>query len=318
MRTLAALLLALAATLTTVTGAAADHHNMKVNELSLSSGGDPSAQFVELQDPIDEPFPPTFYDPYGLAVYDASGMPAGSQSFGNPFAMRDNTQPWLIASASSGLSGDATLTVALPQGSGQVCFTASGGAERVHCLAYGCPAAPLGSTGGTEQGLAPPDGQSLQRVNGSLALGAPTPKAANTASGSATCAGGTVGGPQGGGGGVAGGDGVAPRLALSARRRQRLAKLSLRVRSNEAAKLTVTGTVAVPGSARTLRFKTLRRQLKAGVRATLKPKLSRAGVAAAMRALRRGRKLTAKFRLSAVDAAHNKRAPKRESIRLAL
>jgi hypothetical protein len=313
---LAALALALAVVLIAAPTASADHHLMKVNELSLSSGGNPSAQFVELKDDFNEPFPNTNL-PYQLAVFDGSGAPVGSpQDLGNPFMTRDNTQPFLIASAASGLPGDATLALTLPQGAGQVCF-ASGTFGRVHCVAYGCPATRLSSTGGSQAGLAPADGQSLQRIGSSLALGAPTPKATNTGGGPATCPAG-LGGPGGGGAGGAGGagDSAAPKLTLSAKGRQRVTKLALAVRLNEAARLTVSATVNVPGGSRVLRFKTVKRQLKAGVRTTVKLKLSAKNAARVKLALRARRKLTAKVSLRATDSAGNRSKLARKSIRL--
>jgi hypothetical protein len=73
MRTLAALTLALVASLVAAGTAAADHHLMRVNEVLLSSGGDTSKQFVELLDSADEPFP-TAKGPYELACSMAPGQ----------------------------------------------------------------------------------------------------------------------------------------------------------------------------------------------------------------------------------------------------
>lgn len=314
MRALAALILALLASLSAAGGAAADHHQMRVNELQLSSGGDTAKQFVELLDSTDEPFP-AFREPYRLSVFDGAGTEvAGSpQDLGNPFPHL--TQPYLIASSGSGLIGDAALAIQLPQGAGEVCFTAgSAPIERVHCMAYGCPAAVHSSTGGSQAGPAPADGSSLQRAGGSLFLGAPTPKAANTAATPANCPGGNPTGP--GGGGAGGADKVKPKVKASAKKTQGVDKLSVSVTLSERAKLTVSGTVAVPGSSRTLRFKTVRRTLAAGTKKRVRLKLSHARLKQVKRALKNGHKLKAKLKLQAKDAAGNKSLSKRLSIKL--
>ena len=120
--------------------ASADHHLMTVNEVMLSSGGNAAAQFVELLDPMDEPFPNT-YVPYKLVAYDGSGVRVGGQDLGNPFMARDNTEPFVIASDAAGLGAirDAPLTFGLPPAAGRVCFTRLAAEEPVNCIAYGCP-----------------------------------------------------------------------------------------------------------------------------------------------------------------------------------
>jgi hypothetical protein len=314
MRALAAITLALLAGLVAAGGAAATYHGMRVNELQLSSGGDPSKQFVELLDGTDEPFPADSAD-YGLAVFNANGSPAGSQNLGNPFMPRDNTQPFVIASPTSGLGGQATLTVALPQGAGQICFTAFDGTQRVHCVAYGCPPTMLTSLGGSQSGPAPADSSSLQRNGSALFFGAPTPGAANSGAAPAACP--TGGGPGGPGpGGTGGADKVKPKVKASAKKSQDVDKLSVSVRLSEKAKLTVSGTVAVPGSSRTLRFKTVRRTLKAGVKKKFRLKLTRKRLKSVKRSLKNGHKLKAKVKVQARDAAGNKSLSKRLSIKL--
>jgi hypothetical protein len=310
MRRLALSVLAAALPLALAAPASATFHMMKVSEVQLSSGG---VQFVELRDDGIEPFPP-LEGPYKLVVYGANGARLSGQTLATA-PWQNNSNPHVLASDGS---GDAPLTVTLPAGAGQVCFTHAGETEtRVHCLAYGCPPILLSSLGGSERGSAPSEGQSLQRLGpSSLAIGAPTPGAANTASGSAACASPPAGsgGPGGGAGGA--GDSAAPKLKLSAEGRQKVTKLAVAVRLNEAARLTVSATVNVPSGSRVLRFKTVKRQLKAGVRTTVRLKLSRKNLARVKRALRARRKLTAKVSLRATDAAGNRSKLARKSIRL--
>jgi hypothetical protein len=246
-------------------------------------------------------------------VFDGSGAEVADspQDLGNPFPHL--TQTYLIAAPGLG-GGDATLTIALPQAAGQVCFTAFGGAERVHCMAYGCPASILSSTGGSQAGFAPADGSSLQRRTGGLFAGGPTPDAANTATTAANCPSTGGGNPAGPGGGSA--DTVRPKVTASAKKSQDVDKLSVSVRLTETAKLTVSGSVSVPGSSRTLRFKTVRRTLKGAVKKKIRLRLSKARLGSVKRSLRNGHKLKAKLKLQAKDAAGNKSLGKRISIRL--
>jgi hypothetical protein len=320
MRALAALTLALLAGLVMATTASADHHLMRVTELQLSNGGNTNQQFVELTDSVNEPFPAT-YNPYGLAVFDGNGMLVGSQSIDHSFfqARGETTTPILIASAAYPTSGELTLTTTLPQGAGQVCFTASGGAERVHCMAYGCPAVRLTSTGGSQAGAAPPNDRSLQRTASGLGIGTPTPGGQNGSSTPTSCPSpggstGTGGGGGGGGGGAV--DKTRPKVTTSIKKRQDIDKLSVSVKLSERAKLTVSGTVAVPGSSATLRFKTVRKTLAAGAKKKIRLKLSHARLKKVKRALAKGHKLKAKLKLQAKDAAGNKSLAKRLSVKL--
>jgi hypothetical protein len=313
MRALAALTVVLLASLAMASVAAADHHLMRVTEVQLSNGGNTNQQFVELTDSVNEPFP-ALYEQYGVAVFDGNGTLVGSQSIDHDFfqARGETTSPILIASAAYPVSGEIALTTTLPQGAGQVCFTASNGAERVHCVAYGCPATRLTSTGGSQAGPAPPNDASLQRTSGGLGIGAPTPGQANGAVTAASC----PGPAPGGGGGGPGPDKTKPKVTTSVKKTQDVDKLKLTVRLSEQAKLTVSGSVAVPGSSRTLRFKTVRRTLKGGVKKSIRLKLTKARLKSVKRSLRRGHKLKAKLKLSAKDAAGNKSSAKRVTVKL--
>ena len=169
-----ALLLALGLLALAPTSATAADHLMKVNEVMTSSGGDPTAQFVELLDTSAETFPS---GPYRVVVYDAAGTRLGHTEI-TPF----HTVPMLIASNAATMpTRDAELVTALPTTAGQVCFTSMGATEnRIHCLTYGCVTTFV--SGVRAHGAAPPDGQSLQRqADGTATLGTPTPKAANVA-----------------------------------------------------------------------------------------------------------------------------------------
>jgi hypothetical protein len=165
--------------------AQAHFHLMRVNEVMLSTGGDATAQFVELIDPSDEPFP-SDSAPYKVVVYDASGTRLGAHTISTALLQgRDNTQPLLIstptADAALGVAGDESLDVALPS-VGQLCYTAGSAEAAIDCVAWGCIVSPVSSS--VERVPAPPDGQSVQRqgVTGTaFQLAQPTPKAANVA-----------------------------------------------------------------------------------------------------------------------------------------
>jgi hypothetical protein len=165
--------------------AQASFHLMRVNEVMLSTGGDATAQFVELIDPSDEPFPSST-GPYKVVVYDASGTRLGAHTISTALLQgRDNTQPLLIstptADAALGVAGDEALDVALPS-VGQLCYTAGSSEAAIDCVGWGCIVTAVSSS--VERVPAPPDGQSVQRqdvTGSSFQLAQPTPKAANVA-----------------------------------------------------------------------------------------------------------------------------------------
>jgi hypothetical protein len=168
-----------------VVPAQASFHLMRVNEVMLSTGGDSSAQFVELIDPSDEPFPSST-GPYKIVVYDAAGAKLGAHTISTTLLQgRDNTQPLLISTAAAdaalGVTGDERLDVALPA-TGQLCYTAGSSESAIDCIAWGCITTPADS--GLTRVPAPADGQSvqLQSASGSaFQLAQPTPKAQNAA-----------------------------------------------------------------------------------------------------------------------------------------
>jgi MYXO-CTERM domain-containing protein len=155
----------------------ATEHMMVVNEILISTGGDPSAQLIELWDIGDEPFPNATY---AVDVFDAEGaslarVPAPGISGGGGSRYYLLSTPG--ADSALGITADAPLTTALPE-DGQACFIGTND-RRVHCVAWGCvnmkvtPATPLGAS--------PADGMSLQRTptGADLTVAAPTPGAAN-------------------------------------------------------------------------------------------------------------------------------------------
>lgn len=301
----------LALSLVFVAPAAASEHLMIVSEIQLSEGGDSHKRFVELVDPVDEPF--TAGQPYGLVRYDGAGGNAASFNFAPTlFASRNNTQPYLLATDSSSAAGvrDADLSLSLQEPSGQVCFYRSGDpGNRINCLRYGTITSAV-SAGTSNQGATPGTGQSLQVCGAGAVVAAPTPKAANNCSG--------VGGPIGGGGGGGGGssdDKRKPKATLGGKKTQDVDKLAVTVTLDEAGTVSATGTVRVPNSSKTYRFKKARKSAKAGTRVKLRLKLSRKSKRAVKRALRRGRKLRAKLVVTGVDKAKN-RTTKRKTVRL--
>src|SRR5712691_10041382 len=84
--------------------ARASDHLLKINEVMVSIGGNPAAQFVELIDPFNEPFPSP---PYKLVVFDANGNRLGAHELGGDADIIDNNVPMLISTPAA----DAALAV---------------------------------------------------------------------------------------------------------------------------------------------------------------------------------------------------------------
>lgn len=292
--------------------AAASDHLMTVSELSVSEGGDQSKRFVELVDPADEPFPAASY---GLALFTGAGLFEGSQPIpAAALQALDGGQPYLLASNNSSAAGirDQQLTIPLFTTAGQVCFYRNSdptvASNRINCLRYGTITGPV-SAGATNQGPTPGTGQSLQVCGSTTVVAAPTPKAANRCTGA-----GGGGGPGGDAGGTTD-DNRKPKATLGGRRTQDVDKLAVTVTLDEAGTVSATGTVRVPNSSKTYRFKRARKTASAGRRVTLRLKLSRKAKRAVKRSLRRGRKLRAKLVVTGTDGARN-RTTKRKTVRL--
>ncbi len=198
----------LAALLLTPSTALANQHRIRVSEILLSTGGDDTAQFIELSEEFMEGFPNTYY----LGVYDADGGSLGTVSLPDPDPLTPGTI--LISTAAAddalGTNGEAELNVALPA-AGQVCFEVVP-STKISCASWGCINTRIPGTGmyPNAEAAAPPDGMSAQlQGDGSFELAAPTPDAANDA-GDAAAACATdpdagPGGPDAGGGDADGG-----------------------------------------------------------------------------------------------------------------
>ena len=159
--------------------AQASEHNMRVNEVATSLNGNPAAQFIEILDPLDEPFPSP---PYKVNVYDANAVLVGTIDVGNNSTIVDKGTPMLLASSGAGLSNaDRTFSFALPA-NGQACFESSEAATpHIHCMAWGTITTPVkpGYAAPTTTGPAPGDGQSLSLCPRGATVVKATPKAAN-------------------------------------------------------------------------------------------------------------------------------------------
>jgi hypothetical protein len=124
-------------------------------------------------------------------------------------------------------------------------------------------------------------------------------------------AGGTTdGGGTGGGGGAL--PGVTPDLTppiakLGYRHRQRLGSLKVAVTSSEAGLVAVTGKLTISAPRKTYSVKAISRTVVAKAETTLRLRLSKKATRAAKRALRRGRKVTVKVTVVAIDLFGNRR-----------
>ncbi len=283
--------------------AGASYHLNRVNEVFPSATA--SQQFVELKDPAGEPFPG---DNYWLALFDGAGTFKAEEKL--PAAeLRNSTAPYLVAASPP---FDHQLSFALPASAGQLCFyngdPALPGALLVNCLGYGSISMPMGDTGPL-----PSTGRSLQRLScGDIGIAAPTRDTENAACPS--------GGGGGGGGGVGGGGGgsdhKSPTVKLRLKKRQDVDRLAIAIRSNEDARLTVQASVSVPaGAARTVRFKTVKKMLRAGARKKIRLRLARRPKRAVKRALAKGKRLRAKLTITVKDKSGN-RTVKRVRVRL--
>ena len=197
MVTVLASVLAAAFALPAAAGAA--DHLMEVNEVMVSVGGNPAAQYVEILDPFNEPFPSP---PYRLVVYDANGVRLGHHELGGDAQIVDNNVPMLIstpaADAALGVTGHQALGVSLPTSAGQIAFTRGLAETKIHTLTYGCINTAV-TTFAINFGPLPTTSQSAQlQPSNAITLGAPTPKAANVAgTAAANCTGGGYARPKG-------------------------------------------------------------------------------------------------------------------------
>ena len=100
-------------------------------------------------------------------------------------------------------------------------------------------------------------------------------------------------------------DRTAPKQTVKAGKRQKTSSLSILLTLDESATVTVDGTVSVPGASKTVKFRALSKSVSANKTTKLKPKLSKKNGKQVKRPLKQGKKLTAKFKIKATDAAGN-------------
>ena len=92
---------------------------------------------------------------------------------------------------------------------------------------------------------------------------------------------------------------------LTGSKTQDIDKLAITVKVNEAGKVTVGGTVSVPGASKVYRFKSVTRTVKANTKTKIKLTLASKAKKAAKRAMKRKKKLKARITVTAKDAAAN-------------
>lgn len=180
-------------------GAHASIADWRVNEVLAAAGGDTRIGYVELYAPPGTTgnclFPTT-----RVEVFGASGLLLGTDAPFETTQCYDGPRFFTLASPQAaayfGIVPDATLTVAIPAGAGQVCFASS--QTRYDCARWGAVTTAERYLRNVDDATAKssiPDGQALARVadTGVVAddfvIQSPTPGAAND---------GTVFGPDGG------------------------------------------------------------------------------------------------------------------------
>ena len=112
-------------------------------------------------------------------------------------------------------------------------------------------------------------------------------------------------------------DRTAPVLKLSGKRRQRVLRgraLLVRAEVSEASLVVARAFVSIPGKRRSLRAKSVSKQLAAGSASELKLTLSKRTAAAFRRALRKHSRLTARVTVAARDTAGNTTTAKRRIV----
>jgi peptidoglycan/xylan/chitin deacetylase (PgdA/CDA1 family) len=103
--------------------------------------------------------------------------------------------------------------------------------------------------------------------------------------------------------------------SIKASKRQDIDKLFVRAAMIEPGTLSASATVNVSGASRVFKFKRVSKSVTANKAVKLRLRLSKKGLRVAKRALRRGKRLSAKIRVTAKDSAGNSRTAKR-SVRL--
>jgi hypothetical protein len=273
----------------------AAHHLMQVTE--VAPGGGQADQFIELRDPVPEPFP---NPAYSVAATDGAGtVIQGAVQDLPPGPLRNTTAPFLIGGANV-TPQDTALEFAIPAHAAGICFYDNGVAAGfpINCLNYG--------------GTTIPPGQSAQRQSCGVVAAPPSPDAQNGETGCG--AGGGTGGDGGGGGGGAE-DLTPPQQKVAGRLRQDVDRLAVTVTLSEAGRVTARGRVNVPGASRVYRFRPVSRSVDANEPVRLRLRLARKGRRSVKAALDDGRRLRARITISARDAAGNPSTAKK-AIRL--
>jgi hypothetical protein len=114
----------------------------------------------------------------------------------------------------------------------------------------------------------------------------------------------------GGGGGPVGGKG-SPISSLVIRRVQDIDRLQVITRLLERATVRVSATVRIAGAAKLVRFRPVKRTLPADVRTKLRVRVGKAKLRIIKRALRRGKRLRAKIKVTAVSTSGGRGAVSR-------
>jgi peptidoglycan/xylan/chitin deacetylase (PgdA/CDA1 family) len=99
--------------------------------------------------------------------------------------------------------------------------------------------------------------------------------------------------------------------SLKVRKRQRIGKLYVTAAMIEGGTLSASATVSVPNVSRVFKFKRVTKPAVAGKRVKLRLRISKKGLRAAKRALRRHKRLKAKITITATDAVGNSKSAKR-------
>jgi hypothetical protein len=290
---------------------------MRINEIQLSAGGNPNAQFVELLDP-GEPFDAPSYL---LAVHAADGSLTASQVFsGGGYGFANSSRPFVLATDAANIPDrGGKLPFALPAQGGQVCFYRGSEAvasQAIHCQGYGAVSKPVLS--GMDIGSLPGDGRSLQRCpSGGSRVGTPTPDAATSVS---LC---TDNPPPNTGPSTGPGPNpppgpppppTAPRdtrppvLRLGGGLRQDIDRLYVSIRVNERTTTTMTASVTLTRRSRAprrLAFRSVRTQSRAARTHRVRVRLPTARLRRVKAALRRGDRLRARVTVVTRDAAGN-------------
>jgi hypothetical protein len=312
---------ALAASLVAAAPAArASDELMRINEVGLSAGGNPHAQFIELLDPGEAFEAPA----YTLAVHAGDGSLAGAQVFsGGGYGFANDFRPHVLATDAANLPDrGGRLSFELPLGGGQVCFYRGAEAvasQAIHCQGYGGVSSPV--VAGMDVGAVPADGQSLQRCpSGGSRVGVPTPGAVTPA---ALCVGdppphpGPTADPPGGGPSAApspppaapASDRRPPVVRLGGGLRQDVDRLVVTVRVDERATTTTTAALTLTrrsAAPRSLAFRTARTRAFAGQTQRVRVKMGPLRLRRVKAALRRGDRLRARVSVVARDGAGNR------------